>query len=228
MNVKDILARYSTSTVGIAFVALGISFSVLSNLGVSALNGVQYAFSVKFTRFSFGDFNFALFSLFIFVQLALLRKQFRLADLLQLVANAFLGYMADFFTWGLTSLGIVPETLAMRFVFIALCCIFTAFGVSVEVAANAWMLPAEMTVSAFTRVLGGNFPTNKVIMDCSLLVLTAVLCLAFFGNLLGPAGQPILGWGTLISAFAIGLLMKLTDRLVGRFVRASKRRRGLL
>lgn len=228
MSFKEILGRYSTATVGLAFIALGIAFSVKSNLGVSALNSVQYALAVKFPRFSFGDYNFGIFSLFIFVQLALLRRNFKLIDLLQLVANFILSYMVDTFNWTLSHLGLVPETMAMRFVFIALCCIFTAFGISIEVAAGAWMLPAEMTVSAFTRTLGGKFSTNKVIMDTTLVIIAIVLCIVWFGSWLGPAVQPILGWGTLISAVAIGLIMKLTDPLVGKIVFASKKRRGLL
>ena len=222
LNIKDILARYSMSTIGLAFVALGIAFAVQSNLGVSALNGVQYACAVKYPRFSFGDFNFALFSLLILVQLAVLRKEFKLVDLLQLVANALLGYMADNFVWTLNYLELVPDTLGLRFLFIVISCALTAFGVSVEVASRAWMLPAEMTVNAFTRAFGGKFGNNKVIMDCTLLVISGILCLIFFGNILGPAAQPILGWGTLISAVAVGLLMRLTDPLVDWLLKQAK------
>lgn len=222
MSFKEILGRYSTATVGLAFIALGIAFSVKSNLGVSALNSVQYALAVHFPRFSFGDYNFGLFSLFIFVQLALLRKKFKLVDLLQLVANFILSYLVDFFNWVFDYFNLIPESLGMRFVFIALCCIFTAFGISVEVAAGAWMLPAEMTVNAFTRTLGGKFSTNKVIMDTTLVVIAIILCIVWFGSWLGPAVQPILGWGTVISAVAIGLIMKLTDPLVGKIASSSR------
>ena len=219
MKAKEIIARYATSTFGLMLIAIGIAFSVMSNLGVSALNAVQYAVSVRFPRFTFGFYNMALFSLFIFVQLAVLRRDFKLLDLLQLVANALLGYMVDNFTWVLNTLGWIPQTETMQYVFIDLCCIFTAFGISFEVAAGAWMLPAEMTVNAFTRRFGGKFSTNKIIMDSSLLVTTALLCLIWWSNLLGPAGQPIIGWGTVISAVAIGLIMKLTDPLVGKLVK---------
>lgn len=219
MRIKEILPRYLSSTAGLAFIALGIAFSVKSNLGVSALNSVQYALAVKFPRFSFGDYNFGLFSLFILIQLALLRKEFKLIDLLQLVANFLLSYMVDFFNWTLDSLGWIPETLTMRYVFIALCCVLTAFGISIEVASKAWLLPAEMTVYAATKTLGGKFSTNKMIMDSTLVVIAIILCVVWFQSWLGPAAQPILGWGTVISAIAIGLIMKLTDPLVAKFAK---------
>ena len=235
-KIKNIAARYMVATIGLAFVAIGIAFAVLSNLGVSALNGVQYAFACKFPRFSFGDFNFGIFSLFIFVQLAVLKKQFKVIDLLQLVANFLLGYMVDNFSWSLdwllnhiayispdgassaTVMSAVGDSWDLRFFLLACSCFFTAFGVSLEVAAKAWMLPAEMTVSAFTRAFGGKFSTNKVIMDSSLLVISVILCLVFFGNMLGPEGRYIIGWGTLISAVAIGFIMRLTDPLVSKFI----------
>ncbi len=225
INVKDILARYSTATVGLLFIALGIAFSVKSNLGVSALNSVQYAFAVKYPRFSFGDYNFGLFSLFIFVQLALLRRKFKLIDLLQLVANFILSYMVDNFNRLFDHFGWIPQSLEMRYLFILLCCIFTALGISIEVAAGAWMLPAEMTVNAFTRTLGGKFRNNKVLMDSSLVAVAIVLCIVWFNSWLGPEGQPILGWGTVISAVLIGIIMKLTDPLINKFVIISRARR---
>ena len=112
----------------------------------------------------------------------------------------------------------------LQFVFIVLACVITAFGISMEVAAQAWMLPAEMTVSAFTRRFGGKFDTNKVIMDCLMLLLGALLCLWFFdGRPFGPEGKPIIGWGTLIMAVCIGLMMKgsspLIDKLWNRIYR---------
>ena len=153
------------------------------------------------------------------MQLAVLRKEFKWIDLLQLVANALLGYLVDIFVWALNHLGMVPGTLELRFFYILVSCIVTAFGVSVEVAAKAWMLPAEMTVNAFTRAFGGKFGNNKVIMDCTLLVISCILCLVFWKNLLGPSEQPILGIGTLVSAVAVGLMMRVTDPLVAKIVK---------
>ena len=153
-----------------------------------------------------------------------LGKDFKAADLLQLVANILLSLMIDGSLWLLHACGIIPGSLAMQFVFIVLACVITAFGISMEVAAQAWMLPAEMTVSAFTRRFGGKFDTNKVIMDCLMLLLGALLCLWFFdGRPFGPEGKPIIGWGTLIMAVCIGLMMKgsspLIDKLWNRIYR---------
>ena len=145
-------------------------------------------------------------------------------DLLQFVANALLSLMIDGSLWVLQACGIVPGNLVMQFVFIVLACLITAVGISMEVTAQAWMLPAEMTVSAFTRKFGGKFGTNKVIMDCAMILLGAVLCFFLFeGRILGPQGTPIIGWGTVIMAVAVGLMMKLssplTDKLWNRIAR---------
>jgi uncharacterized membrane protein YczE len=62
-------------------------------------------------------------------------------------------------------------------------------------------------------------------MDSSLVAIAIVLCIVWFNSWLGPEGQPILGWGTVISAVLIGIIMKLTDPLVNRFVIISRARR---
>ena len=55
--------------------------------------------------------------------------------------------------------------------------------------------------------------------------LAALISLVFWRNILGPGDQPILGVGTLVSAVAVGLMMRLTDPLVNRFVIRSRARR---
>ncbi len=224
MKAKDILKRYIFSTLGMLLVALGIAVSIVANLGTSPLNAASYAMAEGLEGLSVGTCNFIIYAIFVLLQFVVLGKDFKAADLLQLVANILLSLMIDGSLWLLHACGIIPGSLAMQFVFIVLACVITAFGISMEVAAQAWMLPAEMTVSAFTRRFGGKFGTNKVIMDCLMLLLGALLCLWFFdGRPFGPEGKPIIGWGTLIMAVCIGLMMKgsspLIDKLWNRIYR---------
>ncbi|MGM9792307.1 MAG: YitT family protein [Candidatus Cryptobacteroides sp.] len=224
MKAKEIFKRYIFSTLGMLLVALGIAVSIVANLGTSPLNVASYAMSEGLEGITVGTCNFIVYAIFVLLQFVVLGKDFKIADLLQLVANILLSLMIDGSLWLLHACGIIPGSLAMQFVFIAIACVITAFGISMEVAAKAWMLPAEMTVSAFTRRFGGKFDTNKVIMDCLMLLLGVLLCLWFFnGRPLGPEGKPIIGWGTLIMAVCIGFMMKgsspLVDKLWKRIIR---------
>ena len=224
MSRKELISRYIFSTFGMLLVAVGIALSIVANLGTSPLNVASYAMSEGVAMISIGMANFIVYAVFVLLQFIVLGKEFKAADLLQLVANAILSLMIDGSLWLLGVCGITPSNDTMQYIFIVLACIITAFGISMEVVSNAWMLPAEMTVSAFTRRFGGRFGTNKVIMDCTMILIGAVMCFFFFeGHILGPQGTPIIGWGTVIMAVAVGFMMKLssplTDKLWNRISR---------
>lgn len=216
MTIKETVYRYGLSTIGLSLVAMGIVFSVKANLGISVLNAPGYAISARFPALSLGFTNTAFFMLCVVFQIILLRRKFKLIDLLQLPANILLGFLIDGFNLLFEKLSLTPEGLQGRIVFLVLAIFIQALGISLEVGSKAWMLPADMTVKAIGTTFGGQFSNNKIKMDCTVLVLSVLLCLVFFGNILGPAGTPIIGWGTLVLAVFIGLAMKLTDPLVAK------------
>ena len=53
--------------------------------------------------------------------------------------------------------------------------------------------------------------------------VAALLSLLFFGSVLGDGTSNVIGFGTLILAIFIGLLMKLTDPLIAAVLRLFKR-----
>lgn len=214
MKTKDILIRYTFATAGFFFVALGIAFSVKANLGISVLNAPPYAVTCKFPQLSLGLTNFVFFVLCMVFQMIILRKKFKKMDLLQLVANFILGFFINICVALVSGINILPEGNLQVAMLIVLSIIISALGISMEVVAGAWMLPADMTVRAIGLAFGGKFSNNKIIMDCTVLAIGIVLCWVFFGNPLGPQGTPIIGWGTLILAIFIGLCMKITTPLL--------------
>ena len=213
MNSKNLLFRYSFATLGLCLVALGIVFSVKANLGISVLNAPGYAISAR-TGIPLGITNTSFFMLCVLFQFIILGRRFKLIDLLQVLANALLGLMIDLFNLLFDAINFTPGGIAGVIIFVLLSIVIQALGISMEVKSGAWMLPADMTVRAIGIAWGGEFSDNKIKMDCTILVIAALMCWAFFGNILGPSGQPIIGWGTLILAVFIGLCMKITTPLV--------------
>lgn len=222
MNIQNTVKRYTISTAGIAFVALGIAFSIVANLGVSALNAPTCALAARWPGLVIGSWdavsswNFILYSFFILIQMLVLRSRFRAADVLQLVANFLMSAFLAFFCSALARMGIVADGLATRISMVVLSILFTAVGVSMEVVSDAWMLPAEMTVRACTIAFGGLFSRNKIYMDCFLLGCGAIMCLAFFGSAFGSESTEVVGLGTVMLAFGVGMAMRLTDPLAER------------
>ena len=232
--MKRIVSRYLASTLGLVLVALGIAMTINSNLGTSPLSCPAYVLSL-WGKPTVGEFTIIINTLLILIQLAVLRGRFKLKYLMQIPASFVFGYLIDFWVWALASA--VPHTLFARFAFSIISCIITAFGVSLEVGAQGWMLSAEMTVYAFTKVSEKTFSTLKVRMDCIYVVISAALSYILFHNpfgageftsladtLLARVPGVMIGIGTVLSAILPGWLMRLSDPVMDRLlVRLRKR-----
>ena len=224
-KAKDKLRRYGVATIGLMFVALGVALSIISNLGTAPLSCPAYVLNLRFPALSVGTFTLLVNISYLFIQIALLRKDFQARYLMQVVASAVFGYMIDGCLWALSWLH--PATFAARLGLTLLAALVTAFGVSVEVVADAWMLSAEMTVNAFAKVLRKPFGPVKIVMDTLIVILSAALAWLFFSNpfgaghvsgaadvLLARVPGIVIGLGTLLLALLPGALMRLTDPVV--------------
>ncbi len=207
--------RYLYATLGLFLVALGIALSIYSNLGTAPLSCPAYVLNLKYASISVGTFTFLFNLLYIIIQIALFRSDFKLRYLLQLVASAILGYFIDASMWLFA--WVVTDVLVWKIVLSVVACILTAIGISIEVAADAWILSAELTVLSICHVNKKfKFGTVKIIMDTSLVVIASIAAFAFFGSFIGN-GNPdsiVISWGTLLLAFLPGLLIPYTDKIV--------------
>ncbi len=212
----NVFLRYAIATLGMFLSAAGIAMTIIANIGTAPLSCPAYVLNLKWPALSVGTFNFMVNCTYIFVQVVLLRKAFKPKYLLQIVASAIFGYMIDLsmdiFSW------LHPHTLASRYGLTLFSCAVSALGVSLEVAADAWMLSAEMTAFALSEVSKKSFSSMKIAMDCTMVVLSAAACFLFFGNVLGKGDIYVLGAGTVICAVLIGLCMKLTDPVAEKIV----------
>lgn len=83
--------------------ALGVSLSVKANLGVSPISCVPYVYSLTMPL-SLGELTILLNLVFIVSQMAVLRKNYQWAQLVQLPSVIVFGYCIDFTMHLLSSL----------------------------------------------------------------------------------------------------------------------------
>ena len=79
---------------GLFFVALGVAFSVNSNLGVSPVNSLPYVVS-RILGKDLGTCVTVIFIGYILIQILLLRKGFPPLDLAQILCSFAFGYFVD-------------------------------------------------------------------------------------------------------------------------------------
>lgn len=212
--VLDRLVRYLVATLGLFFVAVGVALSIKSDLGTAPVSCPPYVVNLWNGRFTVGAYTMMMHLVFILLQVALLRRAFKLRYLMQVVAAVVFGLLTDLaigmFAW------VSVTTYAGQLGLTVLAVVVTALGVSLEVLPGAWMLAGEQTVWALSEVTGVRFGRMKVFFDVALVALSAAFAYAVFGNLAGNGTEYVIREGTLIFALCTGLCMRWTDPLVRR------------
>jgi uncharacterized membrane protein YczE len=201
--MRQWIARYAWFMAGIFINSFGIAFITKSALGTSQISSVPYVLSLKFPP-TLGVFTFVVNMIFILLQVALLRKDFHPLQFLQILVNLAFSAFIDV-SMNLLSF-FQPQGLPLQLFSLFLGCAILAFGISVEVAPNALVVPGEGIVKALATVSRKPFGTVKIYFDVTLIIIASILSFAFFGHLSG------VGLGTVVSALLVGRLVNLCNR----------------
>ena len=211
---KGILVRYGISTLGLVVVALGVGLSIKSNLGIAPLSCIPTVLNLKFTAVSVGTFTWIFNLLFIVIQAFVLKKDFKWTHVLQVLPILIFGYMVDGAIWLFDA---IQSPATNYWVQLALCLVsvvLTAVGIRLEVVGEGWILPADNLLHIITQRTHAKFAVVKVLLDVTLVAITVILALVFFGLLTGNGHTMVVREGTLIQAVLTGLCMHLTDPLI--------------
>lgn len=123
-------------------------------LGTSPISSLPYVLSLRFPL-SLGGFTFIMNLLFVAAQFALLGREMKPIQLLQLAVNAVFSLAIDL---SMALLGwLEPVSLPARLVSLLGGCVILAFGLAVEVAPNVLVVPGEGIVRALARRTGLRF-----------------------------------------------------------------------
>lgn len=204
-NYIKLAKRIIVYVIGLFFMALGVSFSVKSDLGVSPVNSIPYVVSL-ITGIEQGKCVTAIFIGFIGIQFLILLKDFKAKYLLQIIGSTIFGYfvtLANQLTTGVPACTSYP----MRLAYLIISMILVAIGVALYLKPNLISLPGEGVMQAIVDKYGVAFPNAKTGFDTAMVVVAAVLSLLAFQGLKGVRE------GTIIAALGIGQLMKVWNRV---------------
>lgn len=214
MKLKNIAIRYGISTLGLIIVALGVGISIKSNLGISPPSCPPTILNLRWTEISVGTFTWMMHLVFIATQALILRKRFRLRFLMQIPAAFVFGYMCDAAIWLFDAISNPATHYAVQILLSLASVVLTAIGIKLEVVGNGWILAGDKIVAVLADVLHRPFSSMKIIVDVTLVVLTAAFAWFSFGLLTGNGSTVVIREGTLILAFLTGICMRFTDRYV--------------
>ena len=194
------LKRYLLFLVGLFINALGVSLVTKASLGTSPISSIPYVLSLNFPL-TLGNFTI-IFSVFlILLQILILRKNFKLENILQIPVSIAFGYFIDLTMYLL--FWVDPQSYAVKIIALLAGCIVLGFGVYMEVLADVVMLPGESFVRAIVQTWNTNFGMTKIVFDSSMTVIAGVLSFLFFGRLNGVRE------GTIIAALLVGFIARL-------------------
>ncbi len=201
MNKKELVKRYALLTVGLFFAGVGIAFTRHGELGVSPISSVANVMSFKFDFLSMGAWLIVWNCILIAGQILILRKDFKLYQLLQIPLSFLFGYFTDFGMWLVSFFPVSNYFLKLLMLFIGIAVL--AFGISLSVIANVIMNSGEAIVKAISDKTGFEFGNVKVVFDVSCVLFSIILSLIFFD-------MKIIGTreGTVISAVLTGFAVK--------------------
>lgn len=233
MNVHKMFSgcirrRLFVYTGGIFLMAFGVGLSVKSNLGISPVNSVPYALSA-ITGIDQGMLTTLVFCIFILLQILLLRRDFRLHQLLQAACAALFG---GFVSLSNHALGAVTlASYALRLAFSMASVLFISAGMFLYLSAELIPQPLEGLCLAIQARFGFRYANIKVGLDCMLVAAAAALSWRFTGGIVGFREGTILAmlsvgrlagfcmdrWGRRLKVFCFGTAETKAERhLTGR------------
>lgn len=202
--------------VGLFIMALGVSLSVLSDLGVSPMSSIPYVLSEIITSISMGTFTTALFCSYIGIQAILLGRDFRLINFAQILGSFIFGWFVDLTNF-LTGLFLsAPSSYIMRLVFLVIGMACVGMGIFLYIAPKLPPLPGEGVMQVVSVKFHIPLHWAKIGFDTTVTIIALILSLVFFHGLHGVRE------GTILAALGVGkflgLFMKLFQKQLNRFI----------
>ena len=194
------IRRIVTYCLGFFLIAIGISISAKSSLGVSPVNSVPYTISLM-TGFEQGLCTTAFFLVLILVQFLISPKNFSPFSFLQIICSFIFGWFVTLANICTVSIP-TPEGYVIKMIYIIISLFFVAVGVFLYVNSDFLPLPSEGVMLTFSKKTNVPFHICKVGFDCTVVAIAALISLISHGKLLGVRE------GTVIAAVFVGIIIK--------------------
>lgn len=205
--MKHYKTRISMYFIGLFVMTIGIALSVKSNLGVSPVSSIPYTMTCVW-GIEMGKATILFHIVLVLIQILLLRKNFKPAQLMQILVGVIFGYFTTFCNYMVSFLQ-TPDNLVIRIGMILASTVFVAIGIFLYLPADLIPLAGEGAMQAVSSVTKIEFSKVKIGFDCTMVLVSVVTCLICLHSL-GSVGA-----GTIIAAVLVGTLVGILNRAFG-------------
>ena len=200
--------RYFFLFLGLLIMSFGVAFSVKASLGTSPISSVPYVVSL-ISPLTVGIATIVMHIIFILIQIILLRKDFKVVQLIQIPVAFIFGYLTDFSLWTIRNIN--PNSYSGQWILCIVGILLVGTGVSFEVNSKASTLAGEGVILAICNVFKVPFPKIKIGFDITLVVTAALISVLFTSRISG------IREGTVAAAIFVGMVAKLVNIPLKKF-----------
>ncbi len=188
---------------GLFFVAL--AQIILLNSGLGTLPGQSLPFVLSnIIPIDAGTCVIMVFSFYILLQAAILRRNFKLISLTQIIFSTTLGYFVNFVR--VLVGGWTIPTYPGRLLMLGISIFVLAVGLILYIEVDLMPMPVEGLALILADKLGIRFHNAKILMDCLAVGAAILLSLLYLGELV------YIREGTVITAILTGKAMALLKK----------------
>lgn len=217
----ELTRRYLLLLIGLSAIALGVAFSIRSDLGTTSISSLPYVISLV-APLTVGTATALMNLALVGAQVLILRRRFRPGQLLQLPVLFLFSLLTDLALWALRDVG--HSAYWQQWLLSLTGIVIVGVGVACTLLSDTVMLPGDALSLTLSRELTGRLGTRKyllfgyvkIVFDVMLVASAVLLSLLALGAVQGVRE------GTVAAALLIGFVAKqvtpLLRPLVGRWI----------
>lgn len=196
------LNRFICYILGLFALALASILAVKSNLGVSPVTSIQFSLS-QVTGISLGIATIILYSIYIILQIIILKKDFQKIQLLQFLFAIFFGQVVNFLN---AAINIDLHNFFTRLIVCIISFFITAIGVFLTITADIVPVSPDALTKAISIKKNMDFGKTKIYFDCIIVSIALIILIVFNRSVQG------IGCGTLLSAVFVGRIVHFLNK----------------
>jgi uncharacterized protein len=188
---------------GLLTLAMGVSLSTITGLGISPLNVLAFVVS-QISGVKMGYATMGIFALYILIELAIKGRDFRSIDLLQFAVAVLFGYFVNWTKAMVAGVAVTSYAIRMLLTLASTCLI--ALGTTLYVSAGIVPQAPEGLILSICRRWGLRFSSVKEGFDVTSVAIAAAVSLAFERRIIGVRE------GTLVMAILVGVVVSFLGK----------------